>query len=392
MKKKQPISPEASLADKKWYKNVYAIIVLIGAVLGITTGLLALGAKWIAWHQATAFQNVEIVFDASAAMNEPFEGGTKRDAAIQALTNYLHAGSRNSVADADNLAFRTFGGPCDGDNTELKVDFSTGNSKAIENASRKLKPAGETTLAKAVVDATGDLTADRFKGKSKRIIVITGGEDCHKDQAAGIIQSSLNERAKGGEKIELDLRFIGLGLSLQQKEQLENVAKASGGEADFADTAKELDTALVRFGRIEPVENDINQMAKILNDVNGLENVATDLLQRDQFADATTKIADGRKMLKQSDPQFEDLGKHEGEDQFRKYFHQMYELARANRETQAKMLDLAETMIDQRKRSDAAGLEKTRAETLRLVGQYNQNVNSINDLIQQVNQQLRQMA
>ena len=46
-------------------------------------------------------ENVEIILDTSVAMQKPFEGGTKLEAAVKALNKVLSF----QVADRDNLAF-----------------------------------------------------------------------------------------------------------------------------------------------------------------------------------------------------------------------------------------------------------------------------------------------
>src|SRR2546421_6007178 len=199
MKKKAGnVKASTLLGEMKWYKTVTAIVVLVGGLIGIATGLLVLTQKLLNRKPQKVQQNVEIVVDSSDAMNAGFEGVTKREAAIRAVSNYLTGQVTKAVADEDNLAFRVFGGECDDRrNTRLLVSFSQRNSRAIADASRNLKFAGQPTLAHAIIEAAGDFNYEWFKGVSKRIIVIIGSADaCQKDNAANIIQTRLNDMAK----------------------------------------------------------------------------------------------------------------------------------------------------------------------------------------------------
>jgi hypothetical protein len=382
-----------TLGERKWYRNITALVVLVGGVIGIVTGLFALSQKFFPRTRQKIQQNVEIVLDASTAMNGPFEGGTKRDAAIRSVSNYLHGQLTKAVADEDNLAFRVFGGECNGQSTRVLINFDQGNTSAIEDAARNLQPVGETTLANAVIQASGDFNDERFKGVSKRIIVITGsGDTCTKDDAAKIIRTRLEDMARqSGEKIELDLRFIGLGLSSEQQEQLDSVAKATGGQADFVGTRNELDRALTHFLRVEPVMNDIKLMADILNGVTKVEEESLEAINQNNLAVADGKVADARQKLKQTDLQFEDLGQHQGKDQFQKVFREMYQLAKANREAQAQIISLIGGMVQQRKQTNNDALDKSWADFERLKTEYNNNVDAIKNLQGKVNEELKHL-
>ena len=394
MKKKAGnVKTSTLLGEMKWYKTLTAIVVLAGGLIGIATGLFTL-MRFLDRKPQKVQQNVEIVIDSSAAMNAAFEGVTKREAAIRAVSNYLTGQVTKAVADEDNLAFRVFGGECDdGRNTRLLVRFSQGNTRAIADASRNLKFAGQPTLVHAIIEAAGDFNYEWFKGVSKRIIVITGSADaCQKDSAVNIIQTRLNDMAKqNGEKIEFDFRFIGLGLPPEQRAQLQNVAEATGGRADFAGTAKELDQLLTRTLRVEPVVNDIGKMREILNSVIQQQDAAIQSIEQNNPAAADSKLADARKTLQQTDLQFQDLGRHEGADQFQELFRQMYELAKRNRETQGKLLDVVGQMIEERKKNDTDALGKSNAERDQLVEQYNNNVYAIRALVDKVDEELQRL-
>ena len=87
------------------------------AIIALATGVLALllkGHEVLTLFKSVPPQmNTEIVLDRSAGMNQQFEGGTKLQAALASVENVLR-----EQPSSENVAFRQFGGPCDGDNTQ----------------------------------------------------------------------------------------------------------------------------------------------------------------------------------------------------------------------------------------------------------------------------------
>src|SRR5215216_2330410 len=174
-------SAQPDIPSKPWYKNTMAILAFVGALVASVSGLIALVQRL---EPTKIPQNTIIVFDRSTAMNEPFERGTKLEAAIGAFENVL----QTQVAGEDNLALRQFGGSCDGENTQMVVRFRQHNEGRVRDAVQTLQADGETTLTSAVIEAIGDFNdTKRFGGPgiNKRIIVITGGSDsCMRDDPA----------------------------------------------------------------------------------------------------------------------------------------------------------------------------------------------------------------
>src|SRR6202165_2623893 len=143
-----------------------AIIALVAAVIGFITGIQKLRST-----PEAVQQNTEIVIDRSESMNDIFEGASKLSAATEAASKVLQ-----SVASSDNLALRQFGGPCDGDNTRLAVDWTQNHVKRLQQSLTGIskKGAGQASLAHAVIEATGDFNNHaRFDKVAKRIVVIT---------------------------------------------------------------------------------------------------------------------------------------------------------------------------------------------------------------------------
>ena len=170
--------------------------------------------------------NTELVLDCSAVMVEPFDGKTKFDVAKDVIQNILSS----EAAENDNLAFRKYGGPCEGENNWLIVKFSTNNEQQILKALKNTTIIGEATLVDAVIEATGDFNdIKQFRGVNKRIIVITGSNESCMRNSINSMQRRLEARRNESDRIELSFRFIGLGISHVLKERLIEIAKATGG-------------------------------------------------------------------------------------------------------------------------------------------------------------------
>lgn len=168
-------------------------------------------------------ENTELVLDCSAAMSEPFAGGTKLEAAFEEIDRLLLI----QIADADNLAFRQFGGGCDSDNTRLLVSFGQNQKDEVRTAARSVKVGGEAPLVTAVVEATSDFNEiERFAEACKRIIVILGSESFCEDDPMELIRQRLESRK---DDIELSFVFIGDSSSATVTDELARIATATGG-------------------------------------------------------------------------------------------------------------------------------------------------------------------
>ena len=137
--------------------------------------------------------NAEIVLDCSTSMREPFSGRTKLDIAKNVIQKILS----QEVAESDNLAFRQYGGPCEGKNNRLIVKFGTNNEKQIQESLKNLKTRGKATLVDAIVEATGDFNdVEQFRGVNKTIIAIVGSGDSCVPNPEESIRKRFEEREK----------------------------------------------------------------------------------------------------------------------------------------------------------------------------------------------------
>ena len=226
------------IEKKRWYKNTLAVMAIVGAFVSGVYGILQIiESPWFTPNKVAI--NIEIVLDRSDAMSEPFDGSTKWKAAIGAVQESLEL----QIAKTDNLAFRQFGGDCSGDNTQLVVNFDQNNEDEVRKVLRKINPGGKTTLTSAIIEATGDFNdPERFGGVGKSIIVITGGGDSCNPNPAQFIR----DRLRVSKNVAVSFRLIGMGLTAEQRSDLEKIATETGGRALFADNQKELPKVLER--------------------------------------------------------------------------------------------------------------------------------------------------
>ena len=219
-----------------------AIIAMVGAMVGGVYGLIQLVESHFFKTEPIGV-NTEIVLDRSAGMGEKFDGTTKWEAALTAVEQSLEL----QVGKKDNLAFRQFGGPCFGENTQLLVKFDQNNKNQVRKALGNIVLNGETTLASAIIEASADFNDPvRFGGVKKTIIVITGGGDsCHRD-AVQFIRDRLQERIATKDIIKVYFRFIGIGVSPDEKAQIMEIANNTGGRACFPESQEELDHEVAR--------------------------------------------------------------------------------------------------------------------------------------------------
>ena len=228
---------DSDIETTKWYKNTMAIVAMVGALGG---GLYGLVEVMRLFEPKKVMENVEIVLDGSAVMNEPIGDGTKWDLAMRAVQETL----RLQVANSDNVAFRVFGGSCLGESTELVVNFRQDNKDKILDALQGIEPKGEPTLASAIVEASGDFNdPERFEGVNKTIVVIAGsGDSCHPD-ALEFIANRLRDR----EDIKTSWRYIGIGVAAAEQDEIKRMADETSGWAFFPGSQEEVVTVVGRL-------------------------------------------------------------------------------------------------------------------------------------------------
>jgi hypothetical protein len=203
--------------------------------------------------------NIAIVFDRSSAMNASFGEGTKFDAAKGTLAGILELQSRN-----DNFAWQEVGGPCgDAASNEYWLPFGPGKERLVQRVRALPAPSGESSLVRAVVEATSSFNQLRqLQNRKSTIVVISGGYDqCrHADPAAAI-----KERLASYPEVVVDLRFIGVGLPPGAQSEFRALAKATQGRFTNAQDTTQLRSALQHYLVVEPKISDVQTALAVLN-------------------------------------------------------------------------------------------------------------------------------
>jgi hypothetical protein len=294
--------------------------------------------------------NFQIVLDRSEAMKDPFGKGTKLDGAKNAVKKAMEL-----VADSDNIAYREFGGNCeDGSkSTQLLIPFTPGKTLLEEKLNALTTTSGQSTIVSAVVAATGNFDDVRFKeSRLNKIVLITGDyRDCESDPAARI-----KERLRIYPEVEVDLHFIGAGLTASGESGLRSLARGTGMRVTVHNvkTPAEMDDALQDVLLVERRVDEVREAIVILNQgVDHLKDLVGAIGKKDYAAaDRQLTLAVGtlaRTIVpKPESGQPEDV-------------RQLLELAQEERNDQQRMLDAARDLIEASKSGNTAGERKARA-------------------------------
>lgn len=384
-------SAKSDIPSRSWYKNTMAVFGLISVITATASGLIVLMQKF---EPTKVLENNVIVFDRSAAMNDSFGEGTKLDAAIEAVNDTLGS----EVASADNLALRSFGGPCDGANSQMVIGFRQNNEDRVRNAVRTFQAGGNAALTSALIEATGDFNDPRrFEGMNKRIIVITGGGDaCQKDPAKYIRDRLANVAA--GNNINVSFRFIGMALDAEQRNELNSIAEETSGLSEetlndqvfFVDSKSELKKVLQGIVEVEPVLDTVNKMAKSMNNITNQLNPAISAINSKNFSAATESLRAAQSEFNTSKPLMASLQQRLNVGLFYEQLQNLYDLTSVNQDLQQKQLELLQTMIDQGKLGDTKALSATIDEWNGIISQFDGNIIKMDQIIEDVQNKLHE--
>jgi hypothetical protein len=363
------------LANRKFYKNTMAVIALLAGLAGAIAAVIKLIPKPVPVqniHEITEF-----VLDRSEGMRQKFADGSRIQAAAGSVRAVL-----DSLADSDVLALRQFGGPCDGNNTSLAVKPGQNNRSKIQDALKSPKLGGQSSLARAVIEATGDFDeSERFKGIVKSIVVVTGSRDACSPQgdAVAAIRDRM-ARIKNAD-IHLDFHFIGIGLDDAEREDVTKIADATGGKKPvFVDRREDLDGALQKVLVVEPIVRDTRSVITLLDAGVDHLNGVFGAIARSDYPAADKELKAAREEAAKSDLAWDEVGKGSRKQQFK----QLYETAAESRRIRDDILNLAVKMLAQAKANDIEGYNSSRLDFNRLSGDYNRNGTSINALLKQM--------
>lgn len=314
-------SPRSALLENRpWYRNLRALLAIVGT---IGAGIIYMAGGFdsakkyvehVLWNWPE--EGVEIVLDSSDAMNDLFAGEAKETKFDAALGILKDAGTLSLKGDV-SLAFRQFGAKnCDENVSHLAAGFGSATTSRISSL-LPMHPAGEkASLSLAVAKAVSDFEGDRFIGQPKRIIVIWGGSvDCWSDSSRSIeyIKKMLEQK-----QFTADLRFIGMGLSPEQRQALKDLAEKTGGKFYPVDNRPELSRVFKQVMVDEPVNDAVAAVLNTLNSYVADVESFVDSINHADYALAAQKLAsatvDIRKIDRaidglafQADPKLHDL-------------------------------------------------------------------------------------
>jgi len=377
---------QVPLDKRRWFIQLSAVVALVGAVVGIVTGVIPL---FDSKPPTKASQNTEIVFDRSRLMGGPIQGPgskAKLQVAQEAVDLIL-----NSEALGDNLALRAFGGQCTDEPKPPQVRFALDDAARVRKELAALKPEGQATLVAALFAAIADFKDKaRFDDVNKRIVVITGGKDACKGNLLEIAQQ-LNKDNPAGAKgaIQLDLNFIGIGLDTAAKQDLDAVAERTGGAAHFVDDPAQL-RHVIEVMEVRRVTRSAILLNEFLNASTDSLNVVIGDFNKQDYAAADAALKQAKEQFEHSELPFQNLEKRQSGDQlgaqFTALYRQVFEAANESRDLHKQMLGLAEDLLAKRKTENQAALQASIDKFNGASAAYNQSQADLLKLVNELHQ------
>lgn len=191
--------------------------------------------------QAPSRGNVAILLDLSGSMNAELNGESRRDVAIDALTETVGEIDGNAA-----VALYAFGNNFDNspsskaqscEDINQLVDYGKNNSGAIKDVLSGLEAKGWTPLAKSISTIGSDLAA--FGDSEHHLIILSDGEEsCNGDPVAAVEELKANG-------VNVIVNTIGLDVDASTRSQLEAIATAGGGQYFDAADSGALSSGLV---------------------------------------------------------------------------------------------------------------------------------------------------
>lgn len=190
---------------------------------GLVFALVFLGvASPPSAQQAT---NIVFILDASGSMWGQIDGTPKIDTAKEVLIDRI-----NDLPDSSSVGLMVFGHREDKDCADIEMVIPLGPRGAAEAKAKidPIRPKGKTPISASLRQA-----AEAVKGSEgdKTIILVSDGkETCEGDPAAVV-----SELKKLG--IQFRVHVIGFAVTSEERQQLEQIAEAGGGQYYSAENA-----------------------------------------------------------------------------------------------------------------------------------------------------------
>jgi TIR domain len=343
--------------------------------------------------QSSPWMNQEIILDTSLGMNEAFDSGMSK---LNAATGEL---GKLFFPVEDNLALRAFGGPCDNEGaSHLLVPFGTNRRDQIASASSGVRPNGDATLLAAVNSALTDIQP---LPHTRRVVVITGHADkCGYEDPIRELKKRLESLPKtaGQQPVELEMRFIGLGVPAKDAPKIRQISDAVGGQSYFVNTVAELKDVLQYVLEFEPALAHVKNVWSIVDEVGKSMSGVAQNMNTGKVADATRVLDTGQDQYASMRQSFDSLAGLQPSANFQRF----YKLASENRVLQEQAFAAGRAWIRNGARPqdrESSGYEASVKKWNDLVGQwnniigkYNANINEMNRLTQQIVKEARRTA
>ena len=176
--------------------------------------------------------NVELIIDASGSMKQRMEGKTK-----MAIAKEVILGLAADLPGDAQVAVRTYGNHRKDDcsDVSLLTSFGKNHPSRYHDEVNALTPVGKTPIS-ASLEAAGRDFAGR-EGQHNVIILVSDGEEtCHADPCAAA-------KALHDAGVRLTVNVIGFDVGTKERQQLECIARVSGGKYYDAANASEFKVA-----------------------------------------------------------------------------------------------------------------------------------------------------
>lgn len=326
----------------------------------------------------TVQENIHIVLDRSLDMSREYDDGGRKTTRLALAQAALSEVLDGLAADRDNMAYRHFGGSCDGTGSELMVPFGLNRGPEIRARLEFTEPRGERTLVDAVIEAAYDF--DRFDiptGVNKRVVIITGGTDpCFRLESTAVIQQRLENR-----DIRPDYHFIGVGVTAGQIAELQQMAQELDGTLSAVLTQAQLEGELERVIETFPAIRSLEQVIAVVNSGQALLEDAMSRLGRADYSGATATARSASDLSSTRLP-FRDLARRRTRDEFRQFF----DIARELRELQAQQVPVVLSMVEALEQDDIETYERLADGQQEIVERYNELVDRANALLEAMRQ------
>lgn len=234
--------------------------------------------------------NIQILLDASGSMAGQMEGRTKMDLAKEAITDFAE-----SLPDEANVSLRVYGhaGSNQPDGKELSCTtteevypLGTYENGTFSEALAGISPTGYTPIGLAMDQAAADLESLQSDAKNVVYVVSDGKETCGGDAAAAA-------KRMQQDGIQAVVNIIGFDIGEDERQSLEAIAEAGGGEYLRADTSEELRntfreerTVLINEWNswvVDNVNTNNSEVVDYVNDSNEYQIEAINLLNEEQL-------------------------------------------------------------------------------------------------------------